>query len=200
RETQARMFEPFFTTKGQGKGTGLGLATVYGIVKQSDGHIVVESEPGRGTAFQIYLPIVDEPIQTGEPDKPHIALPYGTETVLLVEDEPIVRMLIRDTLRLFGYTVLEARHGFEAQLIGSQCAGRIDVLMTDVVMPQMSGKELAEGLLQMHPEMKVLYMSGYTENAMIDNGILDSGRVFLQKPFTPEVLARKVRDIIDSVQ
>ena len=200
RETQARMFEPFFTTKGQGKGTGLGLATVYGIVKQSNGHIVVESEPGRGTSVQIYLPTVNEPIQTDESDKPHIVQPYGTETVLLVEDEPIVRRLIRDALRLFGYTVLEARHGFEAQLIGSQRAGRIDVLMTDVVMPQMSGKELAEGLIRTHPDMKVLYMSGYTEQAMIEQGIINSGNAFLQKPFTPEVLARKVRDIIESVR
>jgi PAS domain S-box-containing protein len=200
RETQARIFEPFFTTKGQGQGTGLGLATVYGIVRQSDGHICVDSEPGRGTVFHIYLPIVDAPIETGKPDKPQTTLPYGTETVLLVEDEPTVRLLIRDTLRLFGYTVLEARHGFEAQLIGSQRRDRIDLLVTDVVMPQMSGRELADGLMRMYPGVKVLYMSGYTENAMIDHGVLSSGSAFLQKPFTPEVLARKVREILDTVR
>jgi len=196
-ETQTRIFEPFFTTKGQGKGTGLGLATVYGIVKQSEGHIVVDSEPGRGTAFHLYLPRVDGLIEVGEQDIRPLTLPYGTETVLLVEDEPAVRVLIRDSLRLFGYTVLEARHGFEAQLIGSQHTGRIDLLMTDVVMPQMSGRELADGLMRMHQDVKVLYMSGYTEQAMIDQDILNSGNAFLQKPFTPETLARKVRTVLD---
>lgn len=200
RETQTRIFEPFFTTKGQGKGTGLGLATVYGIVKQSDGHIIVESEPGQGTAFHLYLPHVGGPIEAGEPDTPGTTLPYGTETVLLVEDEPTVRVLIRDTLRLFGYTVLEARHGFEAQLIGSQRTNRIDLLVTDVVMPQMSGRELADGLMRTHHDVRVLYMSGYTEHAMIDQGILNSGSCFLQKPFTPEILARKVRAILDAVK
>jgi two-component system, cell cycle sensor histidine kinase and response regulator CckA len=197
RETQTRIFEPFFTTKGQGKGTGLGLATVYGIVKQSAGHITVESELGQGTAFHLYLPRVSGPIEIGELDTSGGVLPYGTETVLLVEDEPAVRVLIRDTLRFFGYTVLEARHGFEAQLIGSQHTDRIDLLMTDVVMPQMSGRELADGLMRTHHDVRVLYMSGYTEHAMIDQGILNSGSCFLQKPFTPELLARKVRAILD---
>ena len=120
--------------------------------------------------------------------------------MLLVEDEPTVRVLIRDTLRLFGYTVLEARHGFEAQLIGSQRTNRIDLLVTDVVMPQMSGRELADGLMRTHHDVRVLYMSGYTEHAMIDQGILNSGSCFLQKPFTPEILARKVRAILDAVK
>ncbi|WP_447978253.1 ATP-binding protein [Candidatus Nitrospira bockiana] len=199
--TQGRIFEPFFTTKGQGKGTGLGLSTVYGIVKQSDGHIVVDSQVGAGTTFTIYLPLVEDPV-IEPPDNERLppTLPYGTETVLLVEDEPTVRVLIRDTLRLFGYTVLEARHGFEAQLIGSQQASRIDLLMTDVVMPQMDGRELAEGLMKLHPDMKVLYMSGYTETAMVDHGVLSTGSAFLQKPFTPETLARKVRETLDAVK
>jgi len=199
RDTQTRMFEPFFTTKGQGQGTGLGLATVYGIVKQSDGHIMVESHPGKGTELTIYLPIVEGSVEVGEVDTPPMTFPSGTETVILVEDEPTVRTLIRNTLRLFGYTVLEARHGFEAQLISSQYPNRIHLLVTDVVMPQMSGKELADDLMQTHPNVKVLFMSGYSENAMVEQGILNSGHTFLQKPFTPEVLARKVRETLDAV-
>jgi len=199
RDTQTRMFEPFFTTKGQGQGTGLGLATVYGIVKQSDGHIMVESHPGKGTELTIYLPIVEGSVEVGEVDTPPMTFPSGTETVILVEDEPAVRTLIRNTLRLFGYTVLEARHGFEAQLISSQYPNRIHLLVTDVVMPQMSGKELADDLMQTHPNVKVLFMSGYSENAMVEQGILNSGHTFIQKPFTPEVLARKIRETLDAV-
>ena len=195
-ETQARIFEPFFTTKEQGKGTGLGLSTVYGIVKQSGGYITVYSEPERGTTFKIYFPVVDDPVET-----PQEAVSGGTlqgrETVLLVEDEPSVRVLVRDTLRIFGYRVLEARHGFEAQLIARQHTGRIHLLITDVVMPQMSGQELAEGFAREHSDMSVLYISGYTESAVIHHGVLHPGTAFLQKPFTPNVLARKIREVLD---
>jgi PAS domain S-box-containing protein len=196
-ETQARIFEPFFTTKGQGKGTGLGLSTVYGIIKQSGGYITVYSEQGKGTTFKIYLPTVNEAIEPIEPDKPSTGRLHGIETVLLVEDEPAVRVLVRDTLRLFGYKVMEARHGFEAQLIARQHAGPIHLLITDVVMPQMSGRELAEGFASEYPDMSVLYMSGYTESAVIHHGVLNPGTAFLQKPFTPETLARKIREILD---
>ena len=194
--TQARIFEPFFTTQGQGKGIGLGLSTVYGIVKQSGGYITVYSEPNRGTTFKIYLPIVDEAIEPIKAEKLSGTL-HGDETVLLVEDEPAVRVLVRDTLRLFGYQVLEARHGFEAQSIAHQHTGPIHLLITDVVMPQMSGRELAEGLATEHAHMKVLYMSGYTESAVIHHGVLNPGTAFLQKPFTPETLTRKIREILD---
>jgi signal transduction histidine kinase len=196
-ETQARIFEPFFTTKGAGKGTGLGLSTVYGIVKQSGGDIWVYSEPGRGATFKIYLPRVKEdarPLQlTVAPARPLM----GTETVLLVEDEPGVRAFVRDTLGLFGYTVLEARHGIEALMIGTRHAGPIHLLITDVVMPQMDGREIADRLGPLRSEMKVLYMSGYTDDAVVSHGVLEAGTAFLQKPFTPDALARKIRDVLD---
>src|SRR5437016_2581872 len=195
--TQSRIFEPFFTTKEQGKGTGLGLSTVYGIVKQSGGYIWVYSERGQGTTFKIYLPRVVDPADSVPPVTHWSALPQGMETVLLVEDEPEVRWLVRDMLRHLGYTVLEARHGIEAQVLSIHHPGPIHLLITDVVMPQMSGREIAEQLTSEHPETKVLYMSGYTDDAVVRHGVLAAHMAFLQKPFTPESLARKVREVLD---
>ena len=195
--TQSRIFEPFFTTKEKDKGTGLGLSMVYGIVKQSDGYIWVYSERGQGTTFKIYLPRVVAPADSVQPATHWSALPQGMETVLLVEDEPEVRWLVRDMLQRLCYTVLEARHGIEAQVLGVQHQGPIHLLITDVVMPQMSGREIAERLTSEHPETKVLYMSGYTDDAVVRHGVLTADIAFLQKPFTPEALARKVREVLD---
>jgi len=197
-QSQARIFEPFFTTKEIGKGTGLGLATVYGIVKQSGGYIFVYSEPGRGATLKVYLPRVEEIAEAVEKEPARSPLPRGTETVLLVEDEPGVRALARDALQLQGYTVLEARHGIEALLIGHQHAGPIHLLVTDVVMPQMSGREVVKQLVAQRPSLKTLYVSGYTENAIVHHDILDPGTFFLPKPFTPDALARKVREVLDA--
>jgi PAS domain S-box-containing protein len=195
--TQSRIFEPFFTTKEQGKGTGLGLSTVYGIVKQSGGYIWVYSERGQGTTFKIYLPRVLAPADSVPPVMHWSSLPQGKETVLVVEDEPEVRWLVRDMLQHLGYNVLEARHGIEAQVLSIQHPGPIHLLITDVVMPQMSGREIAEQLTSEHPETKVLYMSGYTDDAVVRHGVLAAHMAFLQKPFTPEALARKVREVLD---
>jgi PAS domain S-box-containing protein len=196
-ETQSHIFEPFFTTKEKGKGTGLGLSTVYGIVKQSGGFIEVESKPGRGATFKIFFPRVDGAARGtesasvgGDPIK-------GRETVLLVEDEPGVRRLVNETLRLHGYTVLEARHGIEALLTGAKHLGPIHLLLTDVVMPQMSGPEVAEKLATVRPEVKVLYMSGYPDHPAFSKGGVDTEHSFLQKPFTPSTLAQKVREVLD---
>src|SRR5438093_1601653 len=197
-QTQARIFEPFFTTKEVGKGTGLGLSTVYGIVEQSGGRIDVASELGRGTTFKIYLPRVDDAVAERGGDKVSASQPCGTETVLIVEDEPGVRALARDTLQRRGYSVLEARHGIEALVIGDQHPGTIHLLMADVVMPQMNGREVAERLLRVRPKVKVLDVSGFTENAIVHHGVLAPGTNFLQKPFTPDDLSEKVREVLDS--
>jgi GAF domain-containing protein len=196
--TQARIFEPFFTTKGPRKGTGLGLAMVYGIVKQSGGNIGVYSEPGQGTTFKIYLPMIDEPID-GSPESSPPSFPsYGKETVLVVEDEEGVRTLVRDILEQSGYTVLEASHGAQAIETSERHPGPIHLFLTDVVMPEMNGRELVQRLGVLRPASKVLFMSGYTANAVVHRGALESETEFLQKPFTAATLTRKVREILDT--
>jgi PAS domain S-box-containing protein len=195
--TKARIFEPFFTTKEAGKGTGLGLATVYGIVNQSGGFIWVYSEPGNGTSFKIYLPRVDAPAE-GVKAAGNVSVPRGTETVLLVEDAAAVRAVAKQVLQRQGYTVLEAPHGEAALHLAQKHRGRIHLLLTDVVMPVLSGRRLAEQLAPLRPDMKVLYASGYTDDSVVRHGILESGTAYLQKPFTPDSLARKVREVLDA--
>jgi two-component system, cell cycle sensor histidine kinase and response regulator CckA len=196
--TQAHLFEPFFTTKEKGKGTGLGLATVYGIVKQSGGYIWVYSEPGRGTTFKIYLPRIEQQkrVKLFEDSGQSKALPRGSETVLLVEDEDGVRQLARDYLQTNGYSVIEAPDGHTAVELAAMHQGPIHVLMTDVVMPGISGGELAQRIAKMRPDIKVLYMSGYTDQSVVHHGILESDAVLLQKPFTMATLASKLREIL----
>lgn len=198
QETRRQIFEPFFTTKGVGKGTGLGLSTVYGIVKQSGGDIMVYSEIGHGTTFKIYLPCVDEDVQKikwrGD-DKENYS---GTETVLLVEDEEIVRNLVREVLTDNGYHVLEADSGNAALSICETYLLPIHLLLTDVIMPGISGPTLKDQIVKLHPNIKVLFMSGYTDDSITASGVLDSETAFIEKPFSPDALVRKMREILTS--
>ncbi len=198
--TQRRMFEPFFTTKEAGKGTGLGLATVYGIVKQSGGFIWVYSEPGHGTTFKVYLPRVTETAEALTPRAQPKESPRGTETVLLVEDAAAVRAVTRQVLERLGYVVLEAPDGKAAMHLATKHRGRIHLLLTDVVMPELGGRQLAEQLTALRPELRVLYVSGYTDDAVVRHGVLEAGIAYLQKPFTPEILGRRVREVLDAPQ
>jgi len=194
RETQSRIFEPFFTTKEKGKGTGLGLSTVYGIVKQSGGYVIVQSEMGQGTTFHIYLPLVE-----GAAEKHSVAVPEavgGAETILLVEDEESVRQLVRDTLSAKGYQVLEAENGEAGIATAARHRGSIDLVITDVVMPGMGGREMVRQLAESRPGTKVLYLSGYTEDAILNDGSVEQGTAFLQKPFTLRSLSRNVREVL----
>jgi PAS domain S-box-containing protein len=196
-ETQAHIFEPFFTTKGPGKGTGLGLSTVYGIVTQSGGHISVTSTHGQGTTVTIDFPRIEDPLTALTPNLPPTAPPQGTETVLLVEDESTVRSVAREVLQMVGYTVLEAATGEQALQLVEQHSGAIHLLVTDVVMPGMSGGELAARLMVDYPALVVLYLSGYTDEAIAQHGVLQAGIELLHKPFTPDALARRVREVLD---
>jgi signal transduction histidine kinase len=199
-ETKKHLFEPFFTTKEVGKGTGLGLATAYGIVKHSDGHIVVDSHPGRGATFRIYLPrATSKPsaiaVKNGHPTGPAAA--GGNETILLVEDEEAVRTLARNILQDHHYTVLEACDGAEAIQVSSRWPNPIDLMVTDVVMPRLNGNQLADRLMPVRPDMKVLFMSAYPSHEIAHHGMLNPSIHFLQKPFTPDVFTRTVRDVLD---
>jgi two-component system, cell cycle sensor histidine kinase and response regulator CckA len=196
--TRTQIFEPFFTTKEVGKGTGLGLATVYGIVKQSGGFIEVESEPGRGASFKVYLPRVEEPMAVGEPAKLPRTRLAGSETVLLVEDDESLRTLAREILTVQGYTVVEAASPRDALRIHQTHTDRIDLLLTDVVMPDMNGRQLADHLKIARPDMVVLFMSGYTGAALAQRGgDAEFTGHLLQKPFTPDGLSRRVREVLD---
>jgi CheY-like chemotaxis protein/two-component sensor histidine kinase len=194
REVQKKMFEPFFTTKGMG--TGLGLATVYGIVKQHNGYIYVDSTVNRGTTFRIYFPVTKEAEEEQTQEARTIIL-GGNETVLVVDDEPMILRIVADTLQPLGYNVLEASSGQEALNISRETAGDIDLLLTDVIMPIMNGRELFESISSTRPATKVIFMSGYTDDIISQHGILESGKKFLQKPLTPSMLSSAVRNFLD---
>jgi PAS domain S-box-containing protein len=197
-ETKARIFEPFFTTKEQGKGTGLGLAMVYGIVKQSDGYVWAYSEPGAGTTFKIYFPRVDDPAAPRERTTREAARPRGTETILLVEDDEQVRASTRKMLVSLGYRVIVAESGAQAFDLMDRHQGDLHLLVTDVVMPKVSGRKVVEELRHRRPGLKALYLSGYTDEAVVRHGVLEGGVPFLQKPFSVDALARKVREVLDA--
>jgi PAS domain S-box-containing protein len=196
-EIVSHMFEPFFTTKELGKGTGLGLSTVYGIVKQSGGSIGVDSRPGQGTSFKIYLPRIEEPLAEVEKKPAETERIRGSETILIVEDDEMVRRLVCQALRMYGYQVVEAANAGEALLICETHQRSLPLMVTDIVMPQLSGQELAARLAPLHPKMRVIYMSGYTDDAVVRHGVLNSTTFFLQKPFTPIALVKKVREVLD---
>jgi CheY-like chemotaxis protein len=197
-ETQAQIFEPFFTTKGRDQGTGLGLATVYGVVKQSVGYIAVESEKGKGASFKIYLPRIEQPVATRCESSQAPLNVRGSETILLVEDAEPLRLLAQLFLKENGYQVLTAADGAEAQQVAALNPGPIHLLLTDVVMPGINGRVLAEQLAPRDPAMKVLYMSGYTDSFIAGHGVLEEGIHLLHKPFTEEALMRKVRELLDT--
>jgi CheY-like chemotaxis protein len=199
KATQARIFEPFFTTKELGKGTGLGLSTVFGIVQQSRGNVWLYSEPGKGTTFKVYLPRVEAEVYVPGETLPPVTL-RGHETILLVEDEEQVRVVAHGILKRNGYHVIVAQNAGEALLLCEKHPGIIHMLLTDVVMPQMSGAELARRIAKIRPEMKVLCMSGYTDDSIVRHGVLESGVAFLQKPFTSESLMRRVREVFNASQ
>jgi CheY-like chemotaxis protein len=195
-ETVSHIFEPFFTTKEKDKGTGLGLSTVYGIVKQSGGYIWVYSEKEKGTTIKVYFPRVDESIKPDTKSEVSAKFLNGTETLLVVEDEDMVREIITHTLNRYSYTLLVANGPDEAFQLCKKYTGKINLLITDVIMQGMSGRDLAQQLSPRYPEMKILYISGYTDDIIIHHGILDQGINFMQKPFTPYTLARKVREVL----
>jgi CheY-like chemotaxis protein len=195
KQVQERIFEPFYTTKGMGKGTGLGLSTVYGIVKQHNGHITVNSEQGRGTKFKILFPAVNS--ETDKiTDRKHSNLTRGTETVLVVDDEPSIRKLLIETLQPLGYKVLDAPSGEDAVKVSDAYPGTIHLLVTDVIMQGVNGVQLAEALLQHRPHIKVIFVSGYTDDAIIQQDVVDKKMALLQKPLTPVLLTNKIREML----
>jgi CheY-like chemotaxis protein len=197
-DTLAHIFEPFYTTKESNRGTGLGLSTVYGIVRQSGGHVSVYSEPGKGTTFKVYLPQVEDSLHPpSKAEAPDSEDRKGNETILLVEDEPAVRELTCMVLSERGYSVIEAQNAEDALRLATKHGAQIHLLLTDVVMPGMSGHDLAKRLTAQQPNLRVLYMSGYTYNIFAENGALEDGLSFLQKPFTPKALAQRVREALD---
>jgi len=197
-ETVAHIFEPFFTTKGGTKGTGLGLATVYGIVKQSGGYVWVYSEPEKGSTFKVYFPRVDEKVEKSSRTKQDMKAERGSETVLLVEDDDAVRELTEVILTAQGYNVICANGPKRAEEIAAERSNEIDLVLTDVIMPTMSGRELVKKLSEKNSKLRVLYMSGYTDNVIAQGGVLEEGLAFLQKPFTPRALSQKVREVLDA--